>query len=1180
MSKVAKWIFPAAGGKDGIIGTAKAVVGIMTGNWGMIASGVAQVAGMGKKAQGQARQTSVLQLTLGETPREAVLGQTCTGGSLVDVFNFGGQYKTDKVTRCVALADHAIDGIVGFYIDDTYYPWVGEGLQAAFSNKLSFHFRNASPTGNAPPQHVMENGGWVATDRMVGITHIWIDWYVDEKVWPQGHPAIRFVLRGLRAYDPRFDPQFGYSGPNPQTWEDRSSHRFTRNAKVLRYAYTRGIYAEGHHGDPNYLLIGRGLTAEEAPPAAVIADANLCDEVVDGVPRYTVGGVISAAQPFIDVDGMFAAAMAGVIVQREGTVDVEAGQAKAVVVTITDDDLVVGEPVSFSRFLPDNDGGRINTVMGRYIEPALGYKDHSAPVRRSLEDIQADGGPREQTVSLPLVDEVKQADRIIEIQRLLGRLERRASIVLPPKYAGLEEGDWIAWQSQRRHGGANVRYRVETYRQPETWRMYLTLREIASSVFGVPDPIEDHVVPPPAPIPLDALSLLDVTAEAITLPGVTSTLPAIRFRWTAPVDAAVLAIRAEVRRFGETEAAPTRTEDVNTGEMVTTNGVGADLALEARLVPIGDPSRPVLPSSWIPLSTSTIKAGDVMPNAPGLSQIKADIEAAFGDIFDVSGLVADARADIDAQGVEIAAARGGQPSLNSRIVQVNQALIDGDTANAQAISLVEARTASTEAEIIDLENALATETTARVEDVQRLTASTNIRANLIADGGFESGTLNNWGAPAGASMGNNGGFGGRFLYVPLINGPSYPYSPAASVVSGQAATFSARIDYLIRNPAAGSFFQACVTFYSDPAGTVSVGQTPWRNLFAGSGSPLNTWKEEGFTKPVGVAAMRIILALNSSAAQGDVLISRAKIEAGSASSAYTSDATIGAISASVTEHSLAIIDLENQQAIAAYEVLANASGGLPAFLRLISSSAGGYAALAAPVVALMNTIVGGDPLVAMEARAGEVFFSRPIYIAVPGTSYHLIVGGGGASGQQWLLWFGPNSTSAALATRTNGAMALGSDGVVYLGDAALGGSPKSATMSFSGNAGYSSGGVPQNIAGTTSPLTVPQSGKFVVDVSNVFVLSEGNGSSKLAIGSLALQIGKNGVYTTIASGIAASTSNDIDPGAPVNASAMNLTVVHNFAGPVTFRVLAAGGGTSTQSRSVISGSLKATWYPN
>ncbi|WP_312595497.1 phage tail protein, partial [Brevundimonas sp.] len=616
MSKVAKWIFPAAGGVKGIVGTALAVVGFATGNTSLILSGASMVAGAGKKTQGQARQASILSLTLGETQREAAIGQVCTGGSLVDVFNFGGQYGTDKVTRCVALADHAIDGMVGFYIDDTFYPWVGDGQQAAFNNKLSFHFRQATADGHAPPQHVLENGGWTATDRMVGITHIWIDWYVDEKVWPQGHPAIRFVFRGLRVYDPRFDPRFGYTGPSPQTWADRSSHRFSRNAKILRYAYTRGIYAEGHHGDPNYLLIGRGLTEEEAPAARVIPDANLCDEMVDGVPRYCADGMISASQQFIEVDGMFAAAMAGQIVQREGSVDVEAGQAKAVVVTITDDDLVVGEPVSFSRFLPDNDGGRINTVIGRYIEPSLGYKDHSAPVRRSLTDIQADGGPREQTLSLPLVTDAKQVDRVIEIQRLMARLERCASIVLPPKFAGLEEGDWIAWQSNRRHNGATVRYQVQAYRQPETWRMYLTLREIASSVFGVPDPVEDTTTPPPPPQVIDALQLLGVEAEAFTLPGETSTIPAVRFKWDVAVDAAVLAIRAEVRRVGETDAAPTRIDDVAKGQANVTNGVGPDQALECRLVPIGDPSRPVLASNWITVSTSTIVAGDLSPESP------------------------------------------------------------------------------------------------------------------------------------------------------------------------------------------------------------------------------------------------------------------------------------------------------------------------------------------------------------------------------------------------------------------------------------------------------------------------------------------------------------------------------------------------------------------------------------
>lgn len=663
MSKVAKWIFPAAGGKDGIIGTATAVVGFMTGNWGMVASGVAKVAGAGKKSQAQARQASILQLSLGETPREAVLGMTATGGSLVDVFNFGGQYGTDKVTRCVALADHAIDGIEGFYVNDVYYPWTNEGQQAVFSNKLSFHFRNATADGYDPPQHVQQNGGWGVADRMAGITHIWIDWYVDEKVWPQGHPDIRFLLRGLRVYDARFDPALGYTGPNPQVWEDRSTHRFSRNAKVLRYAYTRGIFAEGHHGDPDYLLIGRGLTAEEAPPELVIADANLCDEVVDGVARYAVDAVISASQPYIEVDGLFAAAMAGEVIQRQGTVEVEAGQAKAVVVTITDDDLVAGEPIKFSDFLPDNDGGRVNTVIGRYVEPALGYRDHSAPVRRSLSDIQADGGPREQTISLPFVTQVKQVDRIIEIRRLMSRLERRASIVLPPKFAGLEEGDWIAWQSQRRHGGATRRYRIETYRQPETWRMYLTLREIASSVFGVPDPVEDTTTPPPPPQVIDALALTGVEVEAITLPGENSTVPGVRFKWTAPVDAAVLAIRAEVRRAGETEAAPTRTEGVDAGIMVATNGVGPDQVLECRLVPIGDPSRPVIPSAWVSVSTADLIASDTTNiggrPAPEVIQQLDDI------VIDVDGIRADVGTALDqALEAKTLAASSGYPSMN------------------------------------------------------------------------------------------------------------------------------------------------------------------------------------------------------------------------------------------------------------------------------------------------------------------------------------------------------------------------------------------------------------------------------------------------------------------------------------------------------------------------------------
>ncbi|KIC54558.1 hypothetical protein RM53_15740 [Brevundimonas nasdae] len=663
------------------------------------------------------RQASVTTLSLGETPREAVVGIACVGGSLIDAWNHGGKYGTDYVTRRVALADHVLDGLIGYYVDDTYHPFNGNGVQPGFNGALQLTFVNATRDGAFPPPYMLQAGvGLTSADRCPSVAEIWITYKFDDQVWTRGHPGLKFVVRGLRTYDPRFDPQYGYTGPSPQTWDDVSTHRFSENAAVVRYNIQRGVYAVGRHGELEHLLIGRGLSADEAPAARIIAAANVCDEIVDGLPRYTVGGAISSAQAHIEVEEMFAAATAGQIVQRDGGVEVEPGQAKAAVVTITDADLVAGEAISFDEFTPDTDGGRVNTVIARYVEPSQLYKDHSGAVLRDQADIVEDGGPRELTLPLMLVTNKGQADRCAEITRRGARLERRARIALVPMLlagrasAELEDGDIIAWQSNRYHEGATVRYRIEAYGVDEGWRNTLQLREMASSVFGQPDPVEDRAAPPPTPIPVDALQLIGVQAEAIILPGETSTVPAIRFKWdVTTADTAMTAIRAEIRRLGETDVAPTRSEEIAAGVMVVTNGVGPDQDMQGRLVPLGDPTKPVVPSPWITVSTSTIIAGDVAADAPGLAQIRADIETAFGDITDFDGLLSQARTDIDAQGTEIAAARGGQPNLNSRIVQVNQARIDGDTSNAEAISLVQARTANTEADIIDLENALATD---------------------------------------------------------------------------------------------------------------------------------------------------------------------------------------------------------------------------------------------------------------------------------------------------------------------------------------------------------------------------------------------------------------------------------------------------------------------------------------
>ncbi len=603
----------------GFTGTAAAVATFVIN--GVFGTAFSWAAGklLGKsKGSVQERQASVTTLSLGEVPREVLIGEAVTGGSLIDAFNHGGRYGTDYVTRCIALTDHVVDALVGYYIDDQYFAFTANGVQSGFSGALDIEFVNATQAGAAPPARFLtaSGGSWAATDVLASITHIWFSYKCDETVWPQGHPQVRFLLRGLKVYDPRKDAALGYTGAGAQTWADPSTHTFSRNAALLRYAFARGIYAQGRQGQPEHLLVGRGLSAQEAPPEAVIAAANLCDETVGGAARYTANGVLRASDDFIAVEEMFAAAMAGVIVQREGGVEIEPGQAKAAVVTITDADLVTGEPVTFSEFLSDGDGGRVNTVIPRYVEPAQNWKDHSGPVRRSLTDIASDGGPREITLPLMLVTAGAQADRCAEILRRLGRLERRATIVLPPEYGRLEEGDWIAWTSARRFAGSTVRFRIESWTLDEKWRMRLTLREIASSVFTDPSALTDGSDPPSDPGDLAPLDLQGVTAEVVLLAGAGSGVPAVRVGWSA-VDPAVIAIRAEVRRVGETVAAQTRIDEVGALSMTVTNGVGPNQDIEVRLVPITRRSRPVTASAWIALTTGALTAGDVVPVTPG-----------------------------------------------------------------------------------------------------------------------------------------------------------------------------------------------------------------------------------------------------------------------------------------------------------------------------------------------------------------------------------------------------------------------------------------------------------------------------------------------------------------------------------------------------------------------------------
>lgn len=542
-----------------IAGAVLAVVGVITGNFQLILAGASLVGGaLLQPSTPKNRSAAAAQMQLGEQPRQAVLGRAAVAGTLVDGFNYGGTYGTDWEVLVIALADHKCDALEGFFVDDTYVTFTGDGMVPGFNNQLQVFWRDGSWDQTVPSILTTNGPGWTADDRGRGVAWVAVAYKSDASdaknpVFPGGRPRFRWVVRGLRCYDARLDSTVGGSGAhrrdNPATWA------WSENPIVIRYNWVRGIYAGDRVTEPGMLLVGRGLSAIEAPPANTFARANICDETVDGAPRYRIGGVVASTEPFIDVESDFAAAVAGTISQPQGAVEVNPGAAKAAVAHITDADLLVGGKVLWNeQILGQQDNGWVNTVAARFVDPAQKWGIRSAPVRRDIADVIADGGPREAQPQLDLVTDDKQAQRVAEITRRLGRLWGRGQVPLPPRFAFIEEGDWITWQSDRYLDGATLTFRVEGWGSNEAWHHQLTLRQISASAFSDTAPLDDGSVaaqqePPPA---VAAPGASAWTATGTAIEGSSGAVPAIRIEGAIDDDVASR-IRVEYRRDGDTD---------------------------------------------------------------------------------------------------------------------------------------------------------------------------------------------------------------------------------------------------------------------------------------------------------------------------------------------------------------------------------------------------------------------------------------------------------------------------------------------------------------------------------------------------------------------------------------------------------------------------------------------------
>lgn len=218
MSKVVKFV----------VGVAMAVVGAVTGNWQLVVSGASMAIGalMQPKGTGKMRAAAAASLMIGEVPRQAIFGRAATPGSLVDAFNYGGQYGTDWEVLVIALADHKCDALEGFYVNDTYVAFGGDGAVAGYNNQLMVYWRQGTEAQTVPAVLTSYGPGWTANDNGAGVCYAVVAYKADvadtkTPVWTNGRPKFVFVLRGALCYQARKDTSIGGSGThrrnNPAT---------------------------------------------------------------------------------------------------------------------------------------------------------------------------------------------------------------------------------------------------------------------------------------------------------------------------------------------------------------------------------------------------------------------------------------------------------------------------------------------------------------------------------------------------------------------------------------------------------------------------------------------------------------------------------------------------------------------------------------------------------------------------------------------------------------------------------------------------------------------------------------------------------------------------------------------------------------------------------------------------